>query len=95
MAILKHTRIRGKRGRPPTHEGETVRWNVHVPEELSAQWELLLQDPVTGKMKYAAKTFYVVELLRLMMQAFKEGTPTIDVSHLASHLASALSEGED
>lgn len=42
----------------------TISWEVQVPRSLSCEAELLLTDPLTGKVKYGAKSKLLNSLLR-------------------------------
>lgn len=51
------------RGRKPKHEHGAVSWEVLLPAALAARLELLLLDPLTGAVRYGAKSQLVVRLL--------------------------------
>lgn len=41
-----------------------VPWKVHIPEDLAAQVEILLADPMTGRRKYSVRNELITRLLR-------------------------------
>lgn len=49
--------------RQPRTEPYTA-WNVELPESLTSKVELLLLDPTTGRIRYAARQRLTEQLLR-------------------------------
>jgi len=50
------------RGRKPNLE-KTVSWHIHIRERVAAPVELVLADPLTGKVKAGARQALVEQLL--------------------------------
>jgi hypothetical protein len=51
-----------RRGRPPNVE-RPIEWRVNVPENVAAQVELRLLDPVSGRPRYAVRSKLIAVLL--------------------------------
>lgn len=52
-----------KPGRRP-NAVPTTEWKFHIPMDLAAEVELLLQDPMREKVKYGARSVLLETLLR-------------------------------
>lgn len=48
----------------PKNAVRKVRWTVYVPEDLSTKTDILLLNPITGRVQYNAKSELVEKLLR-------------------------------
>ena len=51
-----------RRGRPPS-KTQRIEWKIHISVELAAQVELMLADPVRGRVAYAARSRYIESLI--------------------------------
>lgn len=49
--------------KPKSHEDQT-QWSFLLPTELTAKVDLLLLDPMTGRVKYGSRKKLVEKLLR-------------------------------
>lgn len=72
-----------RRGRKAFAE-KKVRWpGIELPESLATKVDLLLTDPLTGKVKYGARTQLFEQLLREWLGAqqrlYSRGTPAEEV----------------
>jgi len=52
-----------RRGRKPSLE-KTIPWHIEVPEDLAVKVDLLITNPLTGKVKYGERKKLVLRLLR-------------------------------
>lgn len=52
-----------RRGRKPNLE-KTIPWHIEVPEDLALKVDLLITNPLTGKVKYGERKKLVIQLLR-------------------------------
>ena len=57
-------------GRPPKSI-PTVDWKLHMPVDLAAEVDLLCTDPVTGKLRYGARTELVELALRIHLERLR------------------------
>lgn len=53
-------KLRGRR----RHHEDTTPWSFQLPTELTSKVDLLLLDPMTGKVRYGSRTQLVETLLR-------------------------------
>ena len=45
MAVIKTSKNRGRRGRPPKNDPQT-QWTIRVPSSIAEQWNMILYDPL-------------------------------------------------
>ena len=56
------------RGRKQHHESSTA-WSFRLPSDLCAKVDLLLLDPISGRVKYGSRTQLIETLLRQWLAA--------------------------
>ena len=92
MALRTSTK-RGRRGRPRKNE-EISRWSISLPTRITAPWDLIFLDPVTGNPKLNVRQFILGELLRMTMNAWQNGETTIDISAITHRITHELKSSE-
>ena len=78
-----------KLGRPAKPE-TTVQWSFRLPSSLSAKWDLILTDPVSGRILPNVKQEIFIPILQRIWEAALAGQPTIDISDIASHIRARM-----
>lgn len=94
MATISISKNRGRRGRPPKAD-QTKPWTIRIPQSIAEPWELLLYDPLIGRSKLSLRQFIISELMKLLLEAWKEGKGEIQISHILTRLSSELSSLEE
>lgn len=56
-----------------------------IDEELAANYELLLLDPVANRTSYGKKSLIVEALLTRLLEAARRGQTTLEVTDLLKH----------
>lgn len=51
----------------------TVEWKCRIPEPLAAKADLLCLDPVTGGLRYGARSELITQLLRAHLDGLGKG----------------------
>ena len=72
-------------GRPPEPE-PTSQWCFRIPASLAARWDLILTDPVSGRILPNVKQEIFIPILQRTWEAAMAGQPTIDISDIAAHI---------
>jgi hypothetical protein len=72
-------------GRPPKPE-PTYQWCFRIPASLSAKWDLVLVDPVTGRINPNVKQEIFIPILYRVWEAAMSGQSTIDISDIVAHI---------
>ena len=78
-------------GRPPKPE-RTVQWAVRLPSSLAQRWDLLLCEPVTGKINPNTRQEIFIPILSRLWDATLRGSPTIVVSDIVATLRQRFPE---
>lgn len=92
MSLLRVSKNRGRRGRPPLKEARSE-WKLRLLPSVATPWELILMDPKTQAPKYGARNHLVSELLRLTLEAWQEGREEIKISGVLKTLTTEFLEG--
>lgn len=57
----------------PRNEIRPHDWKLSIPQDLAAEVDLLLWDPVMQKPKYGGRSSLIADLLRLWLEAQRAG----------------------
>lgn len=72
-----------KLGRPPRSE-RTEQWCFRIPVSLASRFDLVIIDPVTGRVNPNVKQEIFVPILGRLWDAAISGQSTIDISDIVS-----------
>lgn len=53
----------------------TTEWKLRIPVDLAAKADLLILDPVKGKIAYGARSELITRLLRAYLQSMQHQVP--------------------
>jgi hypothetical protein len=81
-------------GRPPKAE-PSVKWSVRIPASLAARWDLILMDPLLGKILPNARQTLIVPLLQRIWDAASRGDSTITISDISARIHRSLEPQDD
>lgn len=78
-------------GRPVKTE-PTLQWCFRIPQSLASRLDLLLTDPVTGRINPNVKQVVLTPILQRLWQAVLQDQPTIDVGDVVTQLRSRMED---